>query len=123
MDEATRSLASALRRRRFLGVAVYEDNVLVNSGSADTIGAGAPDGGDEPTWNTVTIDPILSKPPAPGSQGNVPAGQDLRLDIGWARFEQLMVAVAQEILGLNQVQFRRYGTSGQAQHGASMAQV
>jgi hypothetical protein len=58
---------------------------------------------------------------APGSSGNAPAGDDLRLDIGWDRFEQLLVFVAQGVLGLNRIRFRRYGVSGQAQHGIDLA--
>jgi DNA-binding transcriptional LysR family regulator len=72
-------------------------------------------------WHSIFTDPVLVRPPTPGSQGNVPAGDDLRLDIGWARFEQLLVSVAQHVLGLNQVRFRRYGVSGQRQHGIDLA--
>ena len=72
-------------------------------------------------WRSISADPILSRPPAPGSPGNVPPGDNLRLDIGWDRFEQLLVFVAQGVLGLNRVRFRRYGVSGQAQHGIDLA--
>lgn len=75
----------------------------------------------QPVWRLIFEDPLLSRPPSPGSPGNVPAGDDLRLDIGWDRFEQLLVFVAQGVLGLNQVRFRRYGVSGQAQHGIDLA--
>lgn len=96
--------------------------MLVNDGAAEILAAGShADSEDEPTWKAVAADPRLSKPPAPEVPGNVPPGDDLRLEIGWDRFEQLMVSVAQGILGLSQVQFRRYGTSGQAQHGIDLA--
>lgn len=75
----------------------------------------------DPAWSSVSSDPILSRPPAPGSPGNVPAGEDLRLDIGWERFEQLLVFVAQGVVGLSQIRFRRYGVGGQAQHGIDLA--
>jgi hypothetical protein len=76
---------------------------------------------DETAWQSISTDPVLSRPPTPGSPGNVPAGDDLRLDLGWDRFEQLLVAVAQGVAGLNQIRFRRYGVSGQAQHGIDLA--
>jgi hypothetical protein len=41
-------------------------------------------------WRLISTDPVLSQPPTPGSSRNVPAGEDLRLDIGWDRFEQLL---------------------------------
>jgi hypothetical protein len=74
-----------------------------------------------PPWRSILSDPVLSRPPTPGRPGNVPSGADLRLDIGWDRFEQLLVFVAQGVLGLNQLRFRRYGVSGQAQHGIDLA--
>lgn len=96
--------------------------MLVSDESRETAGTGRrPDGENEPAWNPVSTDTFLSRPSVPGSPGNVSAGEDLRLDIGWDRFEQLMISVAQDILGLDQVQFRRYGTSGQAQHGIDLA--
>lgn len=55
------------------------------------------------------------------SASTATVGDDLRLDIGWDRFEQLLVFVAQGVLGLTQVRFRRYGVSGQAQHGIGLA--
>ena len=73
------------------------------------------------SWQSISSDPWLSRPLTPGSPGNVPAGGDLRLDIGWDRFEQLLAAIAHDVEGLNQIQFRRYGTSGQAQHGIDLA--
>jgi hypothetical protein len=72
-------------------------------------------------WQSIFVDPVLSRPPAPGNPGNVPPGGNLSLDIGWERFEQLLVFVAQGVIGLNQVRFRRYGISGQAQHGIDLA--
>src|SRR4051812_17265674 len=64
-------------------------------------------------WRSVTDDPTLSRPPADGAAGNVPPGEDLRLDIGWDRFEKLMLAVVRARLGVHQVRFRRYGVAGQ----------
>lgn len=61
----------------------------------------------EQAWSSISSDPVLSRPPTPGSPGNVPAGDDLRLDIGWDRFEHLLVFVAHDVLGLNTVRFRR----------------
>jgi hypothetical protein len=84
-------------------------------------GANTPGVLSDPAWQSISSDPVLSRPPTPGSPGNVPPGDDLRLDIGWNRFEQLLVFVAQSVLGLNQVRFRRYGVSGQAQHGIDLA--
>src|ERR1035437_1046012 len=75
----------------------------------------------EQAWRSISSDPVLSRPPTSGSPGNVPAGDDLRLDIGWDRFEQLLVSVAHNVLGLNTIRFRRYGVSGQAQHGIDLA--
>ena len=72
-------------------------------------------------WQSVLSDPVLSRPPVQGSPGRVPAGGDLSLDIGWGRFEQLLVAVAPGIEGLSEIQFRRYGVSGQAQGGIDLA--
>jgi hypothetical protein len=75
----------------------------------------------ETAWRPVASDPLLSRPPSSGSAGNVPPGDDLRLDIGWDRFEQLLVALAHGVVGLNGIRFRRYGVSGQAQHGIDLA--
>ncbi|WP_204000412.1 hypothetical protein [Virgisporangium aurantiacum] len=75
----------------------------------------------EAVWRPFFVDPILSRPPTPVGPGNVPAGGDLDLGIGWDRFEQLMVFVARGLLGLNRVKFRRYGLPGQAQHGIDLA--
>jgi hypothetical protein len=88
---------------------------------ADDSGADAASIIGDPAWRSISSDPVLSRPPTPGSPGNVPPGDDLRLDIGWDRFEQLLAFVAQGVLGLNQIRFRRYGVSGQAQHGIDLA--
>lgn len=72
-------------------------------------------------WTDVFGDPKLSGPPSPGEPGNVPSGGNLELNIGWDRFEHLMVFVAEASLGLAGVKFRRYGTPGQAQHGIDLA--
>lgn len=92
-----------------------------DGGRADYFGADTSGVVGDPVWRSIFTDSVLSRPPAPGSSGNVPVGDDLRLDIGWDRFEQLLVFVAQGVLGLTQVQFRRYGVSGQAQHGIDLA--
>ena len=97
------------------------DRPVHNHGPADDSGAEASGVLGDPAWRSISSDPVLSRPPTPGSSGNVPPGDDLRLDIGWDRFEQLLVFVAQGVLGLNQVRFRRYGVSGQAQHGIDLA--
>jgi hypothetical protein len=89
--------------------------------SLDSFGPDIPAALVEPAWEAISTDPLLGRPPTPGSPGNVPVGDDLRLDIGWERFEQLLVFVAQAVLGLNQVRFRRYGLGGQAQHGIDLA--
>lgn len=62
-----------------------------------------------------------SPPSCPGRPGDRPAGEDLSLDIGWERFEKLMVHVSRGFLGLRGIRFRRYGTPGQAQHGIDLA--
>jgi hypothetical protein len=92
-----------------------------DEGRADYFGADKSGVLSDPAWRSISADPVLSRPPTPGSSGNVPVGDDLRLDIGWDRFEQLLVFVAQGVLGLNQVRFRRYGVSGQAQYGIDLA--
>jgi hypothetical protein len=51
----------------------------------------------------------------------VPPGGNLSLNIGWDRFEHLMVFVAEAALGLLGVKFRSYGTPGQAQQGIDLA--
>jgi hypothetical protein len=83
------------------------------SGSRERPGDGA--------WRSISTDLVLFGRPAQGTPGNIPPGDDLRLDIGWDRFEQLLVFVAQSALGLNGLQFRRYGVGGQKQHGIDLA--
>ncbi len=46
---------------------------------------------------------------------------DLDLQLGWDRFEKLILAVARRALGLRGIKFRRYGVQGQAQHGIDLA--
>ena len=72
-------------------------------------------------WLDVFGDPKLSSPPTPGAPGHVPPGGDLDLNIGWSRFEHLLVFVAEAILGLAGVKFRRYGIPGQAQQGIDLS--
>ncbi|MFI5541920.1 hypothetical protein ACIA5H_36700 [Nocardia sp. NPDC051900] len=72
-------------------------------------------------WQRISADSILARPPSTGVSGDVGAGRELRLDIGWDRFEQLLVSVAQGIIGLDQMRFRRYGVGGQKQHGIDLA--
>jgi hypothetical protein len=91
----------------------------VDDDPSDAVGSHSVPGDD--VWRSISTDAILSRPPTPGPPGDVPPGGDLRLDIGWDRFEQLLVFVAQGILGLNQVRFRRYGVSGQSQYGIDLA--
>ncbi|MEX1009655.1 MAG: hypothetical protein WD271_17690, partial [Acidimicrobiia bacterium] len=69
----------------------------------------------------MSEDPVLAGPVASLGPGNVPAGGDLRLDIGWEAFEQLVAAISRYVLGLNQMRFRRYGMPGQAQFGIDLA--
>ena len=49
------------------------------------------------------------------------AGEVLVLAIGWDRFEKLVLAIAEHVLGLRGVKFRRYGVEGQTQHGIDRA--
>lgn len=72
-------------------------------------------------WLDVFGDSRLSGPPTQGGPGNVPPGGDLDLNIGWDRFEHLLVFVAQAVLGLAAVKFRRYGKAGQAQQGIDLS--
>ncbi|MEU0558775.1 hypothetical protein [Dactylosporangium sp. NPDC006015] len=76
---------------------------------------------DPVSWRPVREDSVLSQAPVPGLPGRVFTGGDLDLRIGWDRFEQLLVYVAQQIVGLNQMRFRRYGLGGQAQRGIDLA--
>jgi hypothetical protein len=72
-------------------------------------------------WANVYGEPVFGRPPSAGQPGNVPAGGNLSLRIGWERFEHLMVFVAQAAMGLAALRFRRYGTRGQAQQGIDLA--
>ena len=72
-------------------------------------------------WSDVFGDTLFSGPPSPGSPGHVPPGANLDLNIGWNRFEHLLVFVAHAVLGLGPVKFRRYGVAGQAQQGIDLA--
>lgn len=72
-------------------------------------------------WRPISKDLVLSRAPESVGPGNTPAGGDLRFDIGWDRFEQLILTVARAMLGLNRVEYRRYGVTGQAQHGIDLA--
>lgn len=74
-----------------------------------------------PAWLPISADPVLVGAPVSLGPGNVPAGGDLRLDIGWDAFEQLLASIARYALGLNQIRFRRYGVPGQSQHGIDLA--
>jgi hypothetical protein len=71
-------------------------------------------------WVSCALDHNLRTPPSPGTPGNVPPGEDLALNIGWDRFEKLVLAIGQRVLGLRGVKFRRYGVEGQAQHGLTL---
>ncbi|MFI6396588.1 hypothetical protein ACIBED_00565 [Rhodococcus coprophilus] len=50
-----------------------------------------------------------------------PKGSDLDLGIGWENFEKLMLAVSRNLLALEGIELRRYGTAGQEQHGIDIA--
>jgi hypothetical protein len=67
---------------------------LEHAAAGDSLAAESPDDVGGPLWRSISIDPVLSRPPSPGSPGHVPPGDDLRLDIGWERFEQLLLFVA-----------------------------
>lgn len=75
---------------------------------------------DDP-WQLLQEDPRLPRPPTLRRPGNVGARDDLSLDIGWERFEQLLARLAAQVLGLAEIRFRRYGHLGQAQHGIDLA--
>ena len=81
----------------------------------------SPDSASPDSWSPCALDPNLQAPPGTGAPGNVPPGGDLALNIGWDRFEKLVLAIAQRVLGLRGVKFRRYGVEGQAQHGIDLA--
>ncbi|MGW7449591.1 hypothetical protein, partial [Kitasatospora sp. NPDC054795] len=76
---------------------------------------------DRDRWVFHWTDPNLREPPAPGTPGDCPPGEDLNLAIGWDRFEKLLLAVVSGARGLRGVKFRRYGVQGQAQHGIDLA--
>ena len=80
-----------------------------------------PDSDSQDPWASCQADPNLRTPPDPGKPGNVSAGEDLVLAIGWDRFEKLVLAIAEHVLGLRGVKFRRYGVEGQTQHGIDLA--
>jgi hypothetical protein len=80
-----------------------------------------PDGADNLVWIAVGEDPSLASPVQPGTPARQLAGDDLDLNIGWHRFEQLALAVSKRALGLRGVKVRRYGVRGQAQHGIDLA--
>lgn len=85
--------------------------------------------GDEPAsqanqqvaWELVSADLVLGATPVPIGSGNTARGGDLRLDIGWDRFEQLILKIVQGARGIHGVRYRRYGLAGQAQHGIDLA--
>jgi hypothetical protein len=72
-------------------------------------------------WQRLSSDTGFRTPAVPVGPGNVPTGGDLSLDIGWERFEKLLVDICSSPLALEGIQFRRYGTPGQAQHGIDLA--
>lgn len=80
-----------------------------------------PNAGDVGAWQRLSAGGHLNQGPTPVGPGHVPAGGDLNLEIGWDRFEKLLVQVARDVLGLADVRFRRYGTEGQKQHGIDLA--
>jgi hypothetical protein len=88
--------------------------VITNHASASE-----PDSTD--IWQLCDLDPNLQAPPSAGGPGAAPLGEDLVLNIGWDRFEKLVLAIAKGVLGLRGTKFRRYGVEGQAQHGIDLA--
>jgi hypothetical protein len=72
-------------------------------------------------WQRLSSDTGFGTPPVPVGPGNVPTGGDLSLEIGWERFEKLLVNICSSPLALEGMQYRRYGTPGQAQHGIDLA--
>ena len=81
---------------------------------------GAGSTGSSNSWKPIAADATLAGPIRSVGAGNVPAGGDLGLDIGWDNFEKLVVEIARHLLGLNQFRCRRYGTAGQRQHGVDI---
>lgn len=77
--------------------------------------------GQQAKWHRISTGGHLSLGPVPVGPGNVPTGGDLSLEIGWERFEQLLVHICSRPLALGGLMFRRYGTPGQAQHGIDLA--
>lgn len=86
---------------------------------ADPHEAEAPTPGEK--WQRLVSSSPLKAQPLPVGPGTVPTGGDLRLDIGWERFEKLLVQVCSSPLALEGIRYRQYGTPGQAQHGIDLA--
>ncbi len=76
--------------------------------------------GTPSAWSISKEDPIW-QPPSPGMHATQSSGQDLDLHMGWDRFEKLVLAVAKGKIGASTVEYRRYGTQGQTQHGIDIA--
>lgn len=72
-------------------------------------------------WVSATADTTLRSPVVAGQPSRTALGEDLDVNIGWDRFEKLMLAVCKSHLGLYGIRFRRYGTQGQVQHGIDLA--
>jgi hypothetical protein len=64
-------------------------------------------------WVSVAADAGLKSGVSAGQASRTAPGDDLVLNIGWDRFEKLMLAVCKSHLGLYGIKFRRYGTQGQ----------
>lgn len=71
-------------------------------------------------WIPLMTDPV-NVPPGPGSPSMRPKGDDLDLRIGWERFEKLVLAVSRNLLGIESIELRRFGTVGQKQYGIDIA--
>ncbi|MFI8372036.1 hypothetical protein [Streptomyces sp. NPDC085466] len=72
-------------------------------------------------WQSLLDDQELRLPPPGGIPGTRPPGADLDLSIGWDQFEKLVLAVADRVLAIRGIKFRRYGVQGQGQHGIDLA--
>ncbi|MET8840366.1 restriction endonuclease [Streptomyces rubiginosohelvolus] len=72
-------------------------------------------------WRNWSDDSQLRSTLTSGAHGKQPSGEDLDLHLGWDRFEKLMLAISQDVLGLRGVKFRRYGVRGQSQQGIDLA--
>ncbi len=72
-------------------------------------------------WAPVTTDDSFRSPVSPGPAAHVPPGEDLDLQIGWDRFERLVLDLVRGAPGLRGLKFRRYGVQGQAQQGIDLA--